>query len=51
VQIDNLSNAAGQILTRSYTVTVTNGQLDLGLQALGGLNTAAVIVGMEIAPS
>jgi fibronectin type 3 domain-containing protein len=51
VQVDNLSNAAGQILTRSYTVTVTNGQLDLGLQALGGLNTAAVIVGMEIAPS
>jgi fibronectin type 3 domain-containing protein/uncharacterized protein YkwD len=48
VQVDNLSNAAGQILTRSYTVTVTNGQLDLGLSAMGGLNSAAVIEGMEI---
>jgi subtilase family serine protease len=47
-QVDNLSNAAGQILTRTYTVTVTNGRLDLGLSALGGLNTAAVIEGMEI---
>jgi fibronectin type 3 domain-containing protein len=48
-QVDNLSNAAGQIITKTYSVTVTNGQLDLGLQALGGANSAAVIEGMEIA--
>jgi fibronectin type 3 domain-containing protein/uncharacterized protein YkwD len=47
-QVDNLSNAAGQVITKTYTVTVSNGQLNLGLQALGGTNTAAVIEGMEI---
>src|SRR5262249_34489375 len=47
-QVDNVSNAAGQVLNKTYVVNVTNGQLDLGLQALGGMNSAAVIEEMEI---
>jgi fibronectin type 3 domain-containing protein len=46
--VDTVSNVAGQIITRTYAVTVTNGQLDLGLTAVGGPNPAAVLEGMEI---
>ena len=48
VQVDNVSTAAGQVVSRIYTVTVTNGQLVLGLKDLGGVDPNVCIEAMDI---
>lgn len=47
-QYDEISTAGGQVLTRTYTVQVADGQLTLRLQDLGGSDANAVINGLEI---
>jgi fibronectin type 3 domain-containing protein len=47
-QVDTVDTAAWQVVTRTYTVTVTDGQLNLGLQDLGGTDPAVAIEGMRI---
>src|SRR5262249_6580290 len=47
-QVDTLTTAAGQILTRTYTVTVSDGQLNLQLKDLGGSDSNVVINGPDL---
>ena len=49
VAVETVSTAAGQFLTRSYTASVSDGQLTLRLRDLGGANAEAVINGLVIA--
>ncbi len=50
-QLDSVHAAAGQVVTRTYTVTVSDAQLTLLLKDLGGNDPYAVINGLEIAPA
>jgi fibronectin type 3 domain-containing protein len=49
-QVDSFTTAANQFITRTYLVTVSNGQLDLGLVGLGPTSPYAVINALVIAP-
>ncbi len=49
--METLDTAAGEVVTRTYTVNVDDGQLDIDLQDLGGADPYAVIDGLEIARS
>jgi fibronectin type 3 domain-containing protein len=49
-RVDSFTTAAGQFITRTYLVTVSNGQLDLGLAGLGPTSPYAVINALTIAP-
>jgi hypothetical protein len=44
-----VTTAAGQTVTRSYTVTVSDGQLTLRLYDLGGADRNVCIIALEIA--
>jgi hypothetical protein len=48
VQVDMVSTAAGQFIRKTYSVTVSDGQLTLRLHDLGGSDPSAVINGLEI---
>ena len=48
VQSDTVTTAAGQILTKTYTVAVADGQLNLRLIDLGGFDPNTVIEGLDI---
>ncbi len=48
VQRDTLSTAAGEVLTRTYRATVSDGQLTLNLRDLGGSDVNAVLNGLEV---
>jgi fibronectin type 3 domain-containing protein len=50
-QFDTISTMGGQIETRTYTVRVSDGQLTLRMQDLGGSDANAVINGLEIRPA
>jgi hypothetical protein len=45
---ETLSTAAGQVLTRTYRVSLSDGQLTVRLQDLGGSDVNAVLNGLEI---
>jgi hypothetical protein len=47
-QVDSFSVAAGQYAQKTYSVTVSNGQLDLGLAGLAGSGSIARINGLDI---
>ena len=47
-QVDTVDTAAWQVVTRTYRVTVADGQLTLGLQDLGGTDPAVAIEAMRI---
>ena len=47
-QVDTISTLAGQFTTRTYTVSVTDGQLTVGLRDLGGTDVNAVINALEV---
>jgi len=47
-RVDTVSTAAGQVVTNSYTVTVTTGQLVLALVDQGGSDPNAVINGLVV---
>jgi fibronectin type 3 domain-containing protein len=51
VQVDTVTSPAGQFLVKTYTVTVANGQLDLGIQGLSSLDSNARINGLDISPA
>lgn len=46
---DTVSTAAGQVVSRSYTIAVTDGQLTVRLTAPGGNNAYACIEGLRVA--
>jgi hypothetical protein len=48
---DVVATAAGQVVTRSYTVVVNDGQLDIRLAGLAGKDPYAVIAGLDIRPT
>ncbi|MGA2617873.1 MAG: hypothetical protein ABSF26_09695 [Thermoguttaceae bacterium] len=48
-QVDSVSTAAGQVVSRSYTVNVTNGLLNLELKDLGGTDPNVCIEALDIA--
>jgi len=48
VQVDVVSAAAGQVVTRTYQVAVTDGQLALGLVDLGGSDPNVVIEALVV---
>ena len=47
-QVDTVSTAAGQVVSKSYTVNVVNGQLDLLLKDLGGVDPNVCIECLSI---
>ncbi len=47
-QVDNVSTTNNQVVSRSYTVTVTSGQLSLHLKDLGGTDPNVAIEAMDI---
>jgi hypothetical protein len=49
-QVDTVSTAAGQIVTRTYTVTVADGQLNLQMKDLGGSDPNITIEGLDVVP-
>ena len=51
VLVDTITTAPGQILTLSYPVQVTNGQLDVNFQDLGGSDPVVAVAGLMVAPS
>ena len=51
MQVDTVSVAAGQVYTKTYTVSVSDGQLTLRLKDLGGNDPSTVINGLEIGDS
>jgi hypothetical protein len=48
VQVDVVSAAAGQVVTRTYEAAVTDGQLTVGLVDLGGSDPYVVIEGLVV---
>jgi fibronectin type 3 domain-containing protein len=46
--VDTVSSAAGEVMTRTYRVRVTSGQLNLALADQGGRDANVVINGLEI---
>ncbi len=51
VQVDTVTSAAGQIVVRTYTVTVTDGQLNLQMKDLGGSDPYTEIEGLDVVPT
>jgi hypothetical protein len=51
VQVDEVNTAAREFVTRSYPVTISDGQLTLALRDLGGSDSNAVINALEITVS
>ena len=51
VLVDTITTAPGQILSFGYPATVTNGQLDVTFQDLGGSDPFVAVAGLEVAPS
>ena len=49
-QVDTVTTQVGQFYTHTYVVTVTNGQLTLKLQDLGGSDPNVVINALDIVP-
>jgi fibronectin type 3 domain-containing protein/subtilisin family serine protease len=49
-QVDSVTTAAGQWLTRTYAVTVNDGQLTLRLRDLGGSDPNAVLNALDVVP-
>lgn len=47
-QVDTLNTAAGQSVTRTYTVTVTDGMLRLEIRDLGGITNTTAIQALDI---
>ena len=47
-QVDEVATAAGQVVSKSYTVNVVNGQLDLLLKDLGGVDPNVCIECLSI---
>ncbi len=47
-QVDSVNTAAGQIVSKTYTVTVNDGQLTLQLKDLGGVDPYVAIEGLDI---
>ncbi|MFV1965393.1 MAG: hypothetical protein ACC628_08215, partial [Pirellulaceae bacterium] len=47
-RVDTVSTVAGQSVTRTYSIAVADGQLNLTLNDLGGADTNAVIASLEI---
>ena len=45
---DVVATAPGQVVVESYTVAVSDGQLDLRLVGMGGVDPYAVIAGLDI---
>ncbi len=50
-QVDSVNAAVGQVVTRAYTVTVSDGQLTLLLRDLGGDDPYVVLNGLDIVPA
>src|SRR5262249_32725733 len=50
-QVDSVSTAAGQFLTSTYSVTVSDGQLTLRLKDLGGSDPNVVLNALSIVPA
>ncbi len=48
VQVDNVSTAASQVVSRSYTVNVLGGQLVLRLKDLGGVDPNVAIDALDL---
>ncbi len=46
--VDTISTAAREVVTRDYTVTVTDGQLTLRLDGRGGVDPNMVISGLQV---
>jgi PKD repeat protein len=51
VYLEALSTPANQFVARTYRVTVTDGQLTLGLRDLGGADPGAVISALDVVPA
>lgn len=49
--VEVVSTAAGQVVEKTYTVTVTDRQLNLNLTDLGGRDPNVVLVALQISPS
>jgi fibronectin type 3 domain-containing protein len=49
-QVDSVTTAAGQWATRTYAVTVNDGQLTLRLRDLGGNDPNAVLNALDVVP-
>ena len=47
-QVDTVSTAASQVVSKSYTVSVMDGQLDLLLKDLGGVDPNVCIESLSI---
>jgi hypothetical protein len=50
-QVDSVTTTAGQLVTKTYTVTITNGQLQLGLYNLGATDPFVWIQSLSISPA
>jgi fibronectin type 3 domain-containing protein len=48
VQLDTITTAGGQVVTRTYRVSVSDGQLNLRLADLGGSDWWAMIAGLDV---
>ncbi len=48
VQVDSVTTAAGQFVTRTYRTSVSDGQLTLGLRDLGGSDSWVMINGLDV---
>jgi fibronectin type 3 domain-containing protein len=48
VSVDTIATAAGEVLTRTYTVTVTDGQLTLRLDGRGGADPNMIINALQV---
>ncbi|HJQ78965.1 MAG TPA: S8 family serine peptidase, partial [Lacipirellulaceae bacterium] len=48
VQVDTITTAGGQTVTRTYRVSVSDGQLNLRLADLGGSDWWAMICGLDV---
>lgn len=48
ILFDSLTSAAGQYATGTYRVTVTDGQLTVEVEDLGGANSLAMINGLDV---
>jgi len=49
--VDTVATAPGEFVRKSYQVTVSDGQLTLGLDDLGGRSPVVVIDGLEVEPA
>ena len=47
-KVDTITTASGQVLARTYTVSVTDGQLTLRMQDLGGSDPNVTLIGLDV---